>query len=195
MRSKRNAVIFGFLLATSSQAMEERSLALFSKSPSTYFSVFGGHSIAILGSEDPRIGFGFSVGYGRSEPRFAFRSIDAQLVFEGYYEHSSSNGASGHGPNHTEAIGALAYARYRWPMYKKAGAYFTVGWGLQYANQNTVDLDSKFNSTPMVGFGVTWDTGKGEGSIGLRLLHISNAGTVGDNQGQNQLFLVYSWRF
>ena len=56
-------------------------------------------------------------------------------------------------------------------------------------------MDSKINSTPMIGFGVSWNTSEGEASIGLRLLHISNAGLVGKNQGQNQLFLVYSWRF
>ncbi|MCC7230444.1 MAG: acyloxyacyl hydrolase [Fimbriimonadaceae bacterium] len=195
MHSKLCAAILGLLLAASSQAQEDRPLRQVPRSPYTYISVFGGHSITILGSEDPRAGFGLSMGYGRHEPRFAIRDVDTQLVYEGYYEHSSSNGVSGHGPNHTEAFGMLAFARYRWPKNKGVGFYFSVGWGLQYATRRTVDLDSKFNSTPMVGFGVAWDTGKGEGSIGLRLLHISNAGTVGDNQGQNQLFLVYSWRF
>jgi len=58
-----------------------------------------------------------------------------------------------------------------------------------------VDLTSKINSTPMLGIGISWDTGQGEGSLGIRFLHISNAGTVQPNQGQNQLFLVYTWRF
>jgi hypothetical protein len=163
--------------------------------PSYYINFFGGQSLLIIGSEDRRVGIGIGLGYGRPEPRFTFQKVPAQLVYEVYYDHTSSRGASGQGPNQVESVGALAYARYMWAKKRGMGFYATVGWGLQYSNQTTVDLGSKINSTPTVGFGVTWDTGEGEGSIGIRLLHISNGGLVPPNQGQNQLFLVYSWRF
>lgn len=163
--------------------------------PSYYFGIFGGQSMTILGSEDRRTGFGVSLGYGRPEPRFHVRGVQSQLVYEGYYEHSSSRGASGFGPNQAESFGVLAYGLWRWPPRKGLGVYATLGWGLQYSNRTSVDLDSKINSTPMAGLGVSWDTGKGEGSIGVRFVHISNAGLVGRNQGQNQLYLVYGWRF
>lgn len=163
--------------------------------PSYHFSLFGGQSISILGSEDRRTGFGVGFGYGRQEPRFAIKGLRSQLVYEGYYDHTSSRGASGFGPNQAESFGVLAYGLWRWPPKGGLGLYAAAGWGLQYTNRTSVDLDSKINSTPMIGLGVSWDTGKGEGSIGLRMLHISNAGTVGRNQGQNQLYLVYTWRF
>jgi hypothetical protein len=162
---------------------------------SYYFNIYGGQSMTILGSEDRRTGFGIGFGYGRREPRFAIKGVGSQLVYEVYYEHSSSRGASGQGPNQSESFGVLAYARHRWPQRRGMGLYATVGWGLQYTNRTSVDLDSNLNSTPMLGLGVSWENGFGEGSIGLRFVHISNAGLVGRNQGQNQLSLVYSLRF
>lgn len=163
--------------------------------PSNYFNLYGGQSMTILGSEDRRTGFGVGLGYGRPEPRFAFRGVGAQLVGELYYDHSSSPGASGQGPNQSESIGVLVYAQYRWPKRRGLGLFASMGWGIQYTNQTSVDLDSHLNSTPMIGLGASWDTGDGEASIGLRFFHISNGGQVGNNQGQNQLFLVYSWRY
>lgn len=163
--------------------------------PSYYFNLFGGQSMTILGSEDRRTGFGLGFGYGRPEPRFHVRGMRTQLVYEAYYDHTSSRGASGHGPNQAETFGAMAYGRWRWPLKRGVGIYATAGWGLQYTNRTSVDLDSNINSTPMLGLGFSWDTGDGEASIGLRFLHISNAGTRGRNQGQNQLYLVYSWSF
>ena len=163
--------------------------------PSYYFNIFGGQSMTILGSEDRRTGFGVGFGYGRPEPRFHMRGVRSQLVYEAYYDHTSSRGASGMGPNQAESFGLLAYGMWRWPPRRGFGLYATAGWGLQYTNRTSVDLDSKINSTPMLGLGVSWDTGRGEGSIGIRFVHISNAGLVGNNQGQNQLYLVYGWRF
>ena len=109
--------------------------------------------------------------------------------------HTGSRGASGEGPNQVESLGFLVYARYAASVSKKLGYYVNVGLGLQYSNQQTVDLSSKINSTPMLGVGLTWDTSNGEASLGLGLLHISNAGTVPPNQGQNQVYLMYGWRF
>ncbi|MBC8063423.1 MAG: acyloxyacyl hydrolase [Chlorobia bacterium] len=177
-------------LADDTEAKVRRLVA-----PSYYFNLYGGQSMTILGSEDRRTGFGVGLGYGRPEPRFAFKGVGAQLVGELYYDHSSSRGASGQGPNQSESLGILVYAQYRWPKKRGLGLYASAGWGIQYTNQTSVDLDSKINSTPMIGLGVSWDTGEGEASIGLRFLHISNGGLVGNNQGQNQLFLVYSWKF
>lgn len=162
---------------------------------SYYMHVFTGQSLTVLGSEDRRTGFGLGFAYGRPERRFATRGIGAQMVYEVYWDHTSSRGASGRGPNQAESFGALAYGRWRWPMHRGLGLYASAGWGLQWTNRTSVDLDSQLNSTPMVGLGVSFDTGHGEGNLGLRFIHISNAGFVGSNQGQNQLFLDYSWRF
>ncbi len=176
-------------------ASEESALPSKLDVPLYYFNVFGGQSMTILGSEDRRTGFGVGLGYGRREPRFHVKGLTSGLVYEAYYDHTSSRGASGFPPNEAESFGVLAYGLWHWQASKKFGIYGTAGWGLQYTNRTSVDLDSKINSTPMVGLGVTWGMGKTEAAIGLRVLHISNAGFVGNNQGQNQLYLVYSLRF
>jgi hypothetical protein len=162
---------------------------------SYFVHLFTGQSLTVLGSEDRRTGFGLGFAYGRPEKRFAAKGVGAQIVYEVYWDHTSSRGASGRGPNQAESLGGLAYGRWRWPMHRNLGFYACAGWGLQWTNRTSVDLDSQLNSTPMVGLGVSFDTGRGEGSVGLRFIHISNAGFVGSNQGQNQLFLDYSWRF
>jgi hypothetical protein len=162
---------------------------------SRYLTVFGGRSQLYLGSEDPRRTGGIGLAFGRLEPRLRFRATPGELFVEGYYAHSGTPGASGSGPNETEALGALAYARYRLENGRGWHAYGDLGWGLQYATQTTVDLDSRFNSTPILGIGVAFDTFEGEMSVGLRMLHISNAGLSGRNQGQNQLFVVLGFRY
>ncbi|HJP83652.1 MAG TPA: acyloxyacyl hydrolase [Fimbriimonadaceae bacterium] len=191
--------IFGLTLLTAfSVAQSAEELRIETDRRTTYFQLFSGQSITILGSEDRRTAFGMGIASGKREPRFYFRNFkdaNAELVYEAYYDRSSSRGASGEGPNKSDSYGLLAYGRYRWPARHGLGLYLTAGWGVQYTNRTSVDLDSHINSTPMLGFGVSWSTPKGEASIGLRLLHISNAGTVGNNQGQNQLFLVSSWKF
>lgn len=195
---QRRLAIIGCVLALAGSAsatdldVKMRSLV----APSYYFNLFGGTSLIVLGSEDKRTGIGVGFGYGRPEPKFRWRDTPAQLVWEVYYDHSSAPAFRNDPPNQTESFGLLAYGKWRWPPNKKGvGYYMTAGWGLQYSNRTTRDLDSKINSTPMIGIGVAWDTGNGEASLGLRFLHISNAGLVGNNKGQNQLHVVYSWRF
>lgn len=192
--SFRSSLILPSLAATALVCASTPDDARFAKR-SIYFNLTGGQSLLILGSEDRRAGIGFGFAYGRPEPRFTFHRTKAELVYEIYYDHTESRGASGHGPNQVESYGTLAYGRYHWSAGRKLGIYATAGIGLQYSNQTTVDLGSHINSTPMIGFGITWDAGEGEGSLGIRLLHISNAGLIPPNQGQNQLFLVYTWRF
>ncbi len=127
------------------------------EAPSFYFQIFGGQSMTILGSEDRRTTFGIGLAYGRPEPRFHVDGVASQLVYEVYYDRNSSRGASGQPPNEADTFGALAYARFRWPTRQGFGFYATAGWGLQYTDETSVDLDSKINSTPMLGFGISWN--------------------------------------
>ena len=164
---------------------------------SWYVHGFVGPSAIILGSQDPRFGYGLSVGYGRPDAHFRFRKIPAQFVLEGYWDTSESKGVNGIPSNRTEAVGALAISRYRWPADKQGNGYYAeIGWGLQYATRPTVDLDSKLNSTPILGIGGLFHyTESSDIMLGLRLLHISNAGTKKPNHGQNQVLLVAGFRF
>ena len=183
-----------FLTATLGIALADDPDSL--SSPSHYVTGFIGRSIQIFGSEDGRFGGGFSYAYGQPEPRFTYGKIQAQLVYEGYIDHTQSNGGSGFSPNATFGFGTLAYARWRWPMDQYGnGVYFDLGAGLQLATQTTLDLESELNSTPVMDFGGVFKDGHNEYLIGFRFLHISNAGTVRPNYGQNELFFTLGFRY
>ena len=164
------------------------------KRPTWYVSSFIGQSAIVLGSEDIRQGGGFSIAYERPERRFRYGSNGAKLVWEVYADRSHSiNHPSS--PN-TRAYGVLASARWFGNHDARGqGFYFGLGWGLQYADRTSWDLDSKINSTPMLEFGTTFPVMRREFQVGFRYLHASNAGTVGDNQGSNQLYLTVGFRF
>jgi len=164
--------------------------------PSHYFAGFFGKSQIIFGSEDGRFGGGVSYAFGKPEKRFQMGEIPAQLVYEGYVDHTQSDGGSGFPANSTFAVGGLAYARWRWQVDKFGnGVYYDLGWGLQAASEVTLDLESTVNSTPVMDFGGVYREGHREYMIGLRYLHISNAGIVRPNYGQNEVFLTIGCRY
>lgn len=160
-------------------------------SSSRYLYAFGGVSIIFLGSEDRRVGGGLGFGYGRPEPRFRYGSLRAQLVYEGYVDTTHGQDRKKNYLRDTFAVGGLAYGR--WFVGRRL--YADLGWGAQLANHASHDLPSVFNSTPVVGFGTLLPAGRYDWNIGLRLLHVSNAGTVGNNAGQNELFLTVGVRY
>lgn len=165
-------------------------------SPSHYVTAFVGQSELILGSEDNRYGGGIAYAYGKPEKRFRKGSIAAQLVYETYVDRTQSSGGVGGTFNSTYAFGGLAYARWRWPVNDLGnGFYADLGWGLQMADKTTLDLESTLNSTPVAGFGGILRDGDREYLIGLRYLHISNAGLVKPNFGQNEIFFTVGMRF
>ena len=84
--------------------------------PSHYVTGFFGQSEIIFGSEDGRFGGGISYAYGHPEKRFQLGQIPAQLVYEGYVDHTQSDGGSGFPANATLAFGGLGYGRWRWPV-------------------------------------------------------------------------------
>ena len=117
---------------------------------------------------------------------------------EVYYEHSSSGGRKGNPsiPSSTyEALGYLFGARYNWQWPHDLRLYFDIGWGAQFESNRTRDLTSRVNSTPFCDLGTWVRVGQQDFSISLRYLHISNAGFVKPNLGQNQLFLQLGTRF
>lgn len=164
------------------------------KLPEWGITVMGNRSLLMLGTRDSREGVSFAISHAQPEPRFRSGSRPAELVWEGYYQYTRSRKPLTDYPRYTEAVGVLAIARYRWERGAMA-QFFEIGWGLQYANRATVDLESRWNSTPMAGFGLSWKTRGDEFLIGIRVLHISNAGTRGSNNGQNQLQMMAGYRF
>lgn len=184
------AALFCVIAATPAQTQDTRTYS------SHYFSTFFGQSQLILGSEDRRTGGGFAYGYGKPDPGFRFKNIPAQRVYEIYGDKTVSLGVDRKPGDYTYAVGVLMYSRHLWPISPAGwGAYFDFGWGLQYANQATHDLDSHLNSTPVLGFGGSYKIGEHELLLGVRFLHISNAGFKGKNRGQNELFMTATYRY
>lgn len=153
---------------------------------------FIGQSWFLMGTEDFRQGGGVAVQRVRPEPRLTYKGSRGELVWE-LNVASTVGGDKFEWPGDTTtAVGAVALAR--WPVRWSRGVfgYVEAGWGLQYANAVTIDLPSRLNSTPTLGFG--FDLGA-QVRVGVRCMHISNAGTRGNNPGQNQLFLMLGYRF
>lgn len=143
-----------------------------------------GKSIIMLGSEDPRSAAGLAIQFNAGKLNLLrVGNRDGFLVLEFNHYLSANPAAHGHTYRSSQAWGAVALSRYHWN-----GKYFAeFGLGVQVASTLTRDLDSRGNFTPTFGLGAkvgnNW-------LVGVRLLHISNAGLVGGNRGQNQLFAM-----
>lgn len=153
--------------------------------------LFTGKSLTVLGSEDPRNARGFGVELETGpESRLRWGSRPGSLVLSAYWSYSHSQGIRNDAANSYQAYGVLAAGRYRW----RAGQvrlFGDVGLGIQMLSHQSRDLDSKINTTPVLDLGLEFDCGL----LGVRLLHVSNAGVVGGNEGQNQLFLFVAASF
>jgi len=156
--------------------------------------VFGGESALFFGSSDQRYGGGFSYSYARPEPKFHFLGMKSQFMLTGYVDHTYAiKDRPGDDPNYS--AGFLASARWIVANHTaNLAPYFDLGWGFQMADTATRDLPSELNSTPWAGTGIMFPVGKYEGMVGLRFVHISNAGTVKPNRGQDELFLTAELR-
>ncbi len=156
---------------------------------------FAGKSWFVLGSEDSRSGWGLAIQRVKEESRLRFRKSPGQVVLEGYYLHTRGGGKFGRPRDITDALGFLVMGRYESRQHGNFGTFLEGGIGLQVASQETIDLPSQINSTPTVGGGIFFPVGHTRGYAGIRLLHISNGGTKGNNPGQNQLHLMAGVRF
>lgn len=163
---------------------------------SQYLYGYFGQSVSWLGSEEIRLGGGLGYALGKPEPRFQWGRISSQLVYDAYIGNTSGRSGYSVGNETTTAMGVLAYGRWFWPRDEKGrGMYADLGWGLQYANHTSRDLNLTFNSTPTLGVGGVFPTGNREVLLGLRYLHVSNGGLKKPNQGQNQFYLMLGLRF
>jgi hypothetical protein len=156
--------------------------------PAWYVSFFGGRSTQILGSQDMRTSFGFGMAWQQPEPHFKWRHGPAQLVLEGYFEHSNGQDYGTRGKI-TQSIGVIWYARFRFPQFN---LFADIGEGANLATSESFDLGTRFNSSPMLGIGFVVRQGSNETMIGARWLHLSNAGLNGNNRGQNQMLFYVS---
>lgn len=162
---------------------------------SDFFVVGGlGRSLTVLGSEEVRRGYTLGLQYEvpRSEKRFF--GHDAKLVLEGYYGNNSRGVLDLEPPSRLLNAGFLAFYRFRKHMDGQTDWIIDVGWGLAYGSQRTRDLDSRLNSTPTLSLWISHGPRDREVMYGLRFMHLSNAGLVGHNQGQNQVYFSFAFR-
>jgi hypothetical protein len=148
-----------------------------------------------LGSEDTRRGGYYAVSHSHREPRFHFWGYDAEMDLEAYYMVTKGGSDFVAGPNTSHHYGLLVIGRYYQKYAKSARAFVEGGWGLQYTNRLTHDLDSLWNSTPMIGAGFIVPLDDTELMFSVRYFHISNGGTAGDNEGLNFFQFTVGARF
>lgn len=176
-------------MAVVSQAQDkkpfERELGF--EQPRWYVVGHVGQSFRILGSEDIRKGWCVGVVYAKPEPRFSNSWESGDLAFAFYYTDTESTRHPVKGER-SSGVGLIAMMNVHRMVGRSWGYYYSLGWGLQYVNTTSIDLDSELNSSPVAGAGVICFWGKREVRIGFDFLHLSNGGLQGSNQGQNQLY-------
>jgi hypothetical protein len=165
------------------------------RSPRRMIEIFGGQTaVGFLGTQNKRNAYGVGYGVSMKPPRW-LSAAGNELLLMGYF-HTSMDLEDRKGFAKTaNSIGTLAILRYPSVRTGRGNIYFDLGVGLYYANHSTLDLDSKLNSTPMIGLSFGFNRGNIEYLLGARLLHISNAGTKGKNLGSNQLLFTFGIRF
>ena len=176
------ALLFAAILSCFASAQKQR----------WFVSAFSGQSVIVFGSSDPRTASGFGVGYSFgniARLRWGKKRF-GELLTEFYYGYSKSNGVKEFPANSSSAFGVLAYGRYYWRPKDAPDSFIDLGWGFQGQSRSSHDLESKINSTPFFDFGIVLGKDHERALVGARFLHVSNANTVGDNQGQNQIYLL-----
>ncbi|HVL39184.1 MAG TPA: acyloxyacyl hydrolase [Fimbriimonadaceae bacterium] len=153
--------------------------------------VGAGHSVVFMGSEDHRTGGMLSIQWEQEWGQLDYRSRPGVLVLEGYLNRTRSFGEGRSPADTTNSYGLLALARFYSGWRGSIRGFLELGWGAQYTERRTEDLDVRLNSSPVFGGGYEWRNGL---MLGLRFLHVSNAGFGKRNQGQNQLWLMVGSR-
>lgn len=148
-----------------------------------------------FGSEDARYGYTIAFSVVRPEPRFAFVGRPAQAVWSVYYMNTRGSGFANQPERSMDTVGATIGARYPLGLVLRNEMFLEAGWGLSYSSQNTIDLDSKVNSTPYLGAGFFFNTAGQQWIIGVRWWHMSNAGFRGQNLGMNNMQYTLGIRF
>ncbi len=152
-------------------------------------------SVRILGSQDSRSGSYLGLQVGVPMPSRHLKKGDTSLVIEAYHLFTKGGGLFEYGPDRSFAYGLLAMSRWKTGASTNGSTFFEIGWGLQVQDTTSHDLGSRVNSTPTLGFGWMGKGGKTNLQITARFMHISNAGLIPRNLGQNQVQILFGVRF
>lgn len=153
-----------------------------------------GRSLLILGSEEDLMGVMLGLQYEVPRARLRFWRADARPVVEVNYQNLTGGPNDGTPNGRLVTGGILGLARFRSPLEGETAWVTGLGWGLQYGDRATRDLDSRLNSTPVVELGLSMGKPTREVLLMVRFLHVSNAGLKGSNQGQNQTYIYVAIR-
>ena len=164
------------------------------------YYAYGGisHTLILLGSDDARSGTGFSLAFGRAEPKLTIRKkLQGELIWEAYYNESRTNRTTVRYPSKTnQGYGIIATARYRWRWKDGINIYGDLGTGFQVFQHSSLDLPLANDSILEFGTGLEFRTSEKSAILfGSRYLHTSNAGRVRPNYGENLIewYIGYRW--
>lgn len=153
-------------------------------------------SVPILGSQDNRVGLTLGLQIAKREKRFSYDNHPVDLVWDFSINHSYGGGWNLRPRDKSWNAAVMVLGRRTFPTKNKQCKWFVeLGWGLNLATRRTFDLDSTLNSSPIGGVGYEFPYYGKSAVVAIRLNHISNAGLVGANQGQNQLQFLMGIRF
>jgi hypothetical protein len=152
-------------------------------------------SLPILGSQDKRVGLTLGFQVAKREKRFSYDNHPVDLVWDINLSHNYGGGWNLRPRDKTWNASVLVLGRRSFPTQNESKWFVELGWGLNLASNPTFDLDATLNSSPILGVGYEFPYQGKRAVVALRLNHISNAGFVGANQGQNQLQLMMGIRF
>lgn len=156
---------------------------------------FGSASVFMGGTEDLRFGFGVAVQRAAPAKRLTVFGWEGSLVWEGYVFTSHGGGINRFPRDVSNAFGVAGLLRY--PIGSSEGFRFSIepGFGMMYMQRPTNDLPSRLNSTPFIGLSMQLPAPDDNLRLTLRLFHASNGGTVGNNPGQNQVWVMVGSRY
>lgn len=160
-----------------------------------YYSIEYAQGARVLGSGDQRTGFLFAANYVKPEPLAKFEGAEGQFVYTLYYMKTRGKGIVGQDLPVLHSYGLMVTSRYWGHFIRGLDTYFEFGWGLVFNNVATRDVDSKINSTPVIGVGAAVPILESELLLAIRYYHQSNAGLEGTNRGLNSINFSVGIRF
>lgn len=152
-------------------------------------------SVLILGSQDSRSGNYLGIQVSVPMPSRHLKKGDTSLVLEAYHLFTKGGGLYEFGNDRSFAYGLLAMSRWKTGFSANGSTFFELGWGLQAQDTISHDMGSRINSTPTLGIGWMGKGGKTNFQLTARFMHISNAGLIPRNLGQNQFQVLFGIRF
>lgn len=147
------------------------------------------HSYKVLGTSEIR--YGISAGMEWNRPSKRLRIKDTVVAQESVYLRLFRSFAGDDG-----FTGIVAGIGGRWTGTRGIlrNGYLEAGTGLALTDGLSIDINSHINFASFVGGGVYFSDNPSATRIGVRWIHVSNAGVDPPNRGLNQFELVFGVR-